>query len=252
MRGNIIQYNGQQGKGLISANARQYVFDIGQWRSDSAPAVNQTVEIELTDDEVLTVARIGDDTLRKEKAEELVGKLGPAVQALKTAAATGRSGNVLDRIGKPLIVAYALFAVGALCFSFLTVHMPFGDASGFSLIELSRLSAQLGASVGGSTWAWLGISSIAVPAFVGVRWAWLSLLLPLWATVKPVIDMAGAMQQASSAIGSFGGNMGSEMAHQMMSLIHPGFGGVLCAASALYIAAQGIKRVRLAPAARHA
>ena len=52
MRGRIIHYNGADGKGLISADQRQIPFEISLWRSDTAPAVNQVVEMRL-DGEIL-------------------------------------------------------------------------------------------------------------------------------------------------------------------------------------------------------
>ena len=47
MRGTIVHYNATEGRGLIAArDGRQYLFQIGLWRSGIAPVVNQVVEME--------------------------------------------------------------------------------------------------------------------------------------------------------------------------------------------------------------
>ena len=43
MRGRIIHYNGNDGRGLIATDNRQLPFEIAHWRSDTAPAVNLVV-----------------------------------------------------------------------------------------------------------------------------------------------------------------------------------------------------------------
>ena len=45
MRGKIIHYNGNDGRGLVAADTRQIPFEIGQWRSDTAPSLNQIVDL---------------------------------------------------------------------------------------------------------------------------------------------------------------------------------------------------------------
>ena len=76
MRGKVIHYNGNDGKGLIAAEGQQHPFEISQWHSDSAPAVNQTVELDLEQGKLVAVRRITEEALLKEKAGELAGKFG--------------------------------------------------------------------------------------------------------------------------------------------------------------------------------
>ena len=90
MRGRIIHYNGNDGRGLIAADNRQLPFEIGHWRSDTAPSVNATVDLALAGDAVESVTRVPDDVLLKEKAGQLASKLGTvggaALQSIKEAA----------------------------------------------------------------------------------------------------------------------------------------------------------------------
>ncbi len=252
MRGRIIHYNNNDGKGLISAGERQFAFDISQWRSDSAPTVNQTVELGIADDHLQSVTRITDDVLLKEKASVLAGKLGSAggaaLQSLKESAPTGAAGPWLIRLGKPLLIAQGLFVIAALFLPYIEIKVP-GVSVSYSLTNLSAAMERMGGSTGSAFWPWLGILSIGLPVFWRSRWAWLALLLPLLATVKPVFDILIAAHQAASAAGSM---MGSEVAQrisdQILNMLSVGFGSVLCLLTALFIAVIGLKRVLLPPA----
>ena len=85
MRGKIIHYNASDGKGLVAAAGQQFAFQIGQWRSDSAPAVNQTVELEFGEDGTLqSLAKVADEILLREKASELAGRLGGVARSRPT------------------------------------------------------------------------------------------------------------------------------------------------------------------------
>ncbi|AGG90114.1 hypothetical protein [Rhodanobacter denitrificans] len=254
MRGKIIHYNGNDGKGLILAGERQFAFDISQWRSDSAPTVNQTVELGIVDDQLQSVTRITDDVLLKEKAGVLAGRLGSAggaaLQSLKEGAPAGGAGAWLTRLGKPLLIAQGLFAIGALFLSYLEIKLPgTGMSRGFSLTSLAGATESLGGSAGSSFWPWLGILSIGLPLFWRNRWAWLALLLPLLATLKPWFDIHSAISQAGSAGGSLlGSGYAQQMSDQISNMLSPGAGAVLCLLTALFIAAIGLKRALLSPA----
>lgn len=254
MRGRIIHYNANEGRGLIAGeDQQQYPFEIVQWRSSVAPAMNQTVQLDLANGKVSAVTRISDEDLLKEKASALAARLGSsagaALQGLKATSADGGNPAAawIERLGKPVVIAQAAFAVGALFLTFVTVTPPMGLGSrSFSLLSLSDLSEVLGASVGGSLLPWLAILSFLVPLFWKNRWAWMALLLPLLATVKPFVDIASAARKVASA---FGGDIGSRMAEQLAEMIAMGLGAWVCGLSALFLAAIAVKRAMLPPAA---
>lgn len=244
MRGKIIHYNGNDGRGLIAAGERQFAFDVSLWRSDSAPAINQTVEITLVDDSLTAVQRVSEETLVKEKVSNVAGlgvaAAGAALQSLKDKS-PNTGGLNFGVLGKPLLIAQAVFAIGALFCSFITIDMP-GVSLGKSLVDLSELSGQLGSSVGGAFWAWVGILSFAVPLFWRNRLAWLALFLPAVATVLPMVSLLRAAHQADVAMGS-----GMNVSNGILNMINPGLGAGLCAVSALFLAVLGFKRFAFPP-----
>jgi len=107
MRGRIIHYNGSDGRGLLAAADRQLPFEIAQWRSDTAPAVNATVELAMDGDTLVGVTRVPDDVLLKEKAGQIASRLGAAGGAALQTLAASDAGAPRDRVnylGKPLLV----------------------------------------------------------------------------------------------------------------------------------------------------
>lgn len=256
MRGRIIHYNGNDGRGLVAADNRQLPFEIGHWRSETAPAVNMVVELSLAGDALDAVTRVPDEVLLKEKASQLAGRLGTAggaaLQSLRDAAPASATGPALagwQLLGKPLLITHGVFVAAALFLPYLSVESPFGIGSrSFSLTGLSEASEAMGASVGGAFWTWLGILSIALPLFWRNRAAWLALLLPLFATVKPGIDLLLAAGKASDAMSdALGADVGRQIARQIAEMLHVGFGAWVCAFTALALAAIGLKRVLLPP-----
>lgn len=253
MRGRIIHYNGSDGRGLLAAADRQLPFEIAQWRSDTAPAVNATVELAMDGDTLVGVTRVPDDVLLKEKAGQIASRLGAAGgAALHTLAApdAGAPRGWANYLGKPLLVAQAVFSLSALALPYLSIDPGFGGGRSYTLTGLSTLSEQLGASVGGAFWVWLAILSIVLPLAWKARWAWLALVLPLLATLKPLLDIASGVRKAASGMEQMlGSGVGGRMAQQLVDMLDPGLGLWICLLSALFIAALGAKRALLPPAA---
>ena len=255
MRGRIIHYNGNDGRGLIAADNRQIPFEIGHWRSDTAPAVNLVVELAMTGDSLDAVTRVADDVLLKEKAGQFASKLGTAggaaLQSIKDAAPPNAAASAFGGwrlLGKPLLIAHGSFVLAALLLPFISINWMGLGGKSFSLTGLSEASEAMGASVGGALWPWMAILSIALPVFWRNRLAWLALVLPLFAAIKPAIDLAFAASQASSAMGnSFEAKLQAQIVEQVMDALHVGIGAWVCVLAALVIAAIGLKRVLLPP-----
>lgn len=256
MRGKIIHYNGGEGKGLVSADGRQLPFEIAQWRSDSAPAVNQTVELQLEGDTVQSLTRVSEEALLKEKASAFAGRLGgigdDAMGAMKGASSSAGAAGFqagVARLGKPLLVIHVLFAISALFFTYLKIDPGFGMGRSFSLVGLADISEQFGSSVGGSLLPWFAILSILLPVFWRSRWAWLALLLPLLATIKPWLDVLSAVRKASKSMGGLGGpDLGRAMGEQVLDMLGTGMGMWLCLLTSLALAGFALKRTMLPPA----
>ena len=248
MRGRIIHYNGNDGRGLISADNKQYPFEVGQWQSETAPAINTVVDFDNDDERPMAVRRIADEVLMREKAGELAGKLGAfggaALQSAQGAASNAQLGNPVARVGKPALVAQIAFAVGALFFAFLELGSSYGVSQGYTLSGLSKLSEQMGVSAGSGLLVWLAILSLLLPMFWHHRFAWLALLLPLLATLKPVWDISRAMSAMGDGMGS---EFSSAMSKQMSEMLDPGLGALVCVLAALVLAAIAVKRFLLTP-----
>lgn len=256
MRGRIIHYNGNDGKGLISADNKQFAFEIGHWQSESAPAINTMVDFDSDGDRPTAVRRITDEVLMREKASELAGKLsalgGAALQGAQGAASNAQLGNPVARVGKPALIAHGAFAIGALFLAFIKINSGFGPSQSFTLAGLSKLSEQMGMSAGSGLLVWMAILSLLVPMFWRSRFAWLALLLPLLATVKPAWDVRSAMGEITSTVSGLGQGMGSEfsgaMAKQISEMLDIGMGAYVCVIAALCLAAIAVKRFLLTPA----
>src|ERR1043166_5736361 len=105
MRGKILQYNGNDGTGIVVVDGQQHKFGIAAWKGETAPAVGKTVEVVLADGAVQSVMLVGDDVLLREKTAELTGKLGhlmgEAGGARANAGAPGGAGGLRGKLGSP-------------------------------------------------------------------------------------------------------------------------------------------------------
>jgi len=175
MRGKIIQYNGNDGTGLMSTGGRQFDFSIRQWQGEVAPTVNRVVEITLEGETVASVSAVPEEVLLREKAAELKEKLGGAGSLLSTGGGEfGR--NLLAQLGVPLAAAYGVFFLASLVVNFGTVR-TMGMGVGTTLYDLVAHFSQMGK---GSYQILLfgAYFSFLVPVFWKHRFAPLATLLP--------------------------------------------------------------------------
>lgn len=254
MRGKIIQYNGADGSGTIVVDDRQYPFVLAAWRGNSAPAVNKTVEVTLDGHTISAITAVGDDVLLKEKAAELGGKLGslwnkipaaanasandaPAGVASASGAPTPATPitalGILQRYGKGILIAWALFLIGSMMFNAVSVSMGM-TSIGKSLFDIASLLSQFGVNGGGSIKLLLilGYLSIGVPLVWRDRRAWLVLGIPLLA-------MLWATYTAVHSLGSIGDMAGGD-GPSVFDFI--GFGFYLSFLSAIALAVLAFKR----------
>jgi hypothetical protein len=252
MRGKIIQYNGADGNGTLVVDGRQYRFALDAWRADRAPTINKVVEVTLDNDVVAAVAAVGDDVLLKEKAAQLSGKLGSLLNKIPASipASAGTSadaavpggiasggavtaGSIVERYGKPVLVAYLLFLIGTLAFNAVSIS-AFGQGVGKSLFEISSLMSQFGGNGGGSIKALLllAYASIATPLVWHDRRAWFALVLPLLALLWAIFSTVQAL-----------GSLGNNVTEGMSDFFSIGFGFYLSLAAAIALAVLGVKHV---------
>lgn len=62
MRGRIVHYQPEEGRGLIAADGRQWAFSIAQWQADIAPRLDALVDFADADgrpEAIVLVSRWG-------------------------------------------------------------------------------------------------------------------------------------------------------------------------------------------------
>jgi hypothetical protein len=230
MRGRILQYNGSDGSGVISAEGRQYPFSIAAWKSEAAPAVGKTVELTLAGEQVQSVTLVGDDVLLREKASELTGKLGGLVGEIAKGGGTGAGGSLVTRYGTPVLVAYLVFLLSTLAFNAISMQM-LGMKQGVSLFDLGKAFAASGGGAGGvKLLLLLAYASVAAPLVWRDKRAWLALLLPLVAVLWGWLSIRRAMSGAGP----------------MSELFSYGLGFYLACLAAIVLAIGGLQRYRSA------
>ena len=261
MRGRILQYNGTDGTGTIAAENQQYKFDIGMWKSPTAPAVGKTVEIVVHDSMLSAVTIVPDDVLIREKTAELGGKLSTLVSGIgKSAGTPGGSASsspnasggatvmpgapglnlganpIVQRYGTLTLGAYAVYLIGTLVFNALSITF-LGASQGKPLYEIADLMSQIGGGGGVKFMLIVAYASIAVPFVWKDRRAWLALCLPLLAVLGAIWSGIHAI---NSAAGGFGGGAGGGPG--VGDLFSLGFGFYVSLAAGLVLAWCGFQR----------
>lgn len=251
MRGRIIHYNANDGKGLIAAEGHQHPFDISLWASDTAPAVNHTVTVELVEGQLAKVERVSDNVLLKEAASDFAskaGEFGQNIGANLGAASSSDGRSIIEKLGKPVLIAYAAFLIGSTIFNYLVIDIMGIQQVGKSLFNLSELPQfTSGSQINGSAFAVLALLSILLPIFWQKRWSWLALLMPLIATLNPIYSIASAVLKFSRQMGGnpMADKMSEQMIKQMMEMVSLGLGFWLCIAASIVLALIGVKRLIL-------
>lgn len=259
MRGKIIQYNGNDGSGLISADGRQLDFSIRQWRGEMAPTVNRMVEIQLDGEAVASVTAVPEDVLLREKAAEFKEKLGGAGSLL--GAEGGNLGrNLIAQLGIPLAAAYGVFFLASLAVNFGTIK-TMGMGVSTSLYDLVAHFSQMGK---GSYQVLLygAYLSFLAPVFWKHRFAPLATLLPVVMLLAFVGALYGDYSNTNQTYMAQMSQVGSLFGGRAMGSVKPlygsfsdffsfGLGFYLCLAASLAVgwlgAAKTLRTLVLLP-----
>jgi len=264
-RGKVLR-EASNGNGLISAEGKQFEYSLEKnWKSDIAPKVGMVVEFELSDSGVLqSVFVVNDSQLAKEQAEI----------ALKVAKEKGHAifKEASARLGTPVLVAWATFAIAWFFLSTITISVSPGNSVGitfWNLLGLVNNSTSLdymarGLSGDKGVYGFLAIVALAGP-IISQFWkhslSHLGNCVPLFLMLVVSLmiymafrdqaqQMATQAQQMASALG--GGkaatDMVSSMVSEMMKAFHIGAGGVIAAIASAYLAFVGLKQYLAAKA----
>jgi len=186
MRGRILQYNGNDGTGIVVVDGQQHKFALAAWKADTPPVVGKTVDVVLADGQVQSVSLVPDDVLVREKTAEITSKLSGMVGA--AGGAGGIGGVLVNKYGKPLLIGFGVYFIATLFLPAINAPM-IGNAS---LFKLAGLQATLGGGGGLKLLLILSYLGVVVPFFWPDKKAWLLLLLPLLAMIwGPITNRNG-------------------------------------------------------------
>jgi hypothetical protein len=236
MKGRILTWTGE--KGIIASEGQRFNFTIDNWHSDVAPKPDMQVKISVLNNELVNAQLFSDQEVIHEQVEKIRNS-GSKVLTGFTA-----------EVGKSIVVAYVLFAVGAF---FFNVYSGSGLMAGLS-INLPRTFGELRAfntSGTGIFLTFVALASIALPFFWKVKHAYLGWALPLIVTSCGMLNFYSAYKTAkdsissvsSSFLGNAFGSQVSEMANSMGSL-YPGVGSILCLGAGIFLALEGYKKFK--------
>lgn len=228
MRGAILSFTGQEG--VISSQGTQYPFRLDQWKSDQSPAPGQSVEFTVQGTDAVAVTRVDPTQMLEEKGRIWLGQA-------KTMAE-----NTYRDAGKPITIAYGVFAVFAL-FADVVRDVPMtlpGLVNGLSWYTLANSSGVNGGF--GFLLVLLAILSIAVPVFWQHPAAPLAYTLPLIVTFIGLYNLYSAVSALSGLAGAFDARMGSSVSNHAFNSITLWFW--LTFFVAIYLAVMGFRRYR--------
>jgi len=247
VRAKIIQYNSTEGTGIAVAEGQQYEFNIRLWRSNTAPATGQTVEITLEGEAITAVSLVSAEVLAKERASQLASGLSAQLSAagakLNASAQSGGLGKgILQLLPVPALVAYVVFVLSATVFDVITMNV-FGMKQGFTMWNASQFN------IGGIQFLLiLAFLSIIVPIVWQDKRAWFVMLLPLLPLLKlwyGFSSLTSGMSKATQGFGMDNINVGA-LVSEVFSI---GLGGYGATIAALFLAGYGLKRALLPSAA---
>jgi ribosomal protein L40E len=243
MRAKIIQYNGTTGEGIALAEGSQYDFTIRHWRSDTAPATGQTIEITLDNGQVAAIFLVGKDVLLKEMASQVGSNIsqGIANGQMPSMGAIGfDSTDIVKRVGKPALIAYAVFVI-ALLFMQVAKISVFGQAVGFTMWGAFS-------HMGGSGFLKflfvVALIAPVVPIFLRQPFAWFALGTPLLFYVVTGLSVMSDLSAAQDQLGMLGKEFGKQMAKAASDAVSIGIGAYLGSVAALVMAAFGYLNFR--------
>ena len=240
MRGRIIHYNPIEGRGLLSGGGRQYPFEVADWQSEMAPALNAAVEFTVSGDRPVSVSRVPGETLLREKMGGLARRVGARGADASSGEGDGLAVGYVARLGKPLLIAQTSFVIGALLPSYVSLGME-GVERSYTLAALSHLSRSSALEIGSTCLVWVAFFAPGVPLVWRNRWCWLALLMPAAAVAKSWWDLRHQLLLSTNTL-AVGGEPADQLPNQINAMVELGPGAWVCGLAALVLAGSGLAR----------
>ena len=244
VRGKIIKVpDSTPGLLMIGSNQKQFTLE-GLWKSETAPANNQTVEVELDEAGHVTAISIVDPAqLAREKFADLSNKLGGAVGDLSKSQGAANAQDILRkavaRIGAVTLGASAVLWIALFFMTGYKLELGFASQS-YSLWDFIALNVNQGMGgpeVSHGFWSVIGFVCVFAPIIV----AFISNPLAKFGNALPLVYLGVAILMEKSAINKVlqpAGVPDSGLGFTMQ------FGGYLALLAALALAAMVLKPAR--------
>lgn len=191
MCGIILTWNGVEG--IIASEGEQYWFTIANWKGDSAPKLDMALSLTLANGTVTRVEPLVDGKVTKEKLAQ-AGAHGSRIAS-----------GILSTAGRNTAIAYAVFAIGALFFIFVSIRNPVNH----QIVKTSMAAAVNGLgpvppSNGGFGLLLVAVAilSIGVPYFFKSRYAPFAYCVPLLVALYAAASAYKAYSNLRSEIGA--------------------------------------------------
>ncbi len=223
MRGTILR-DTSRGDGLLVTQGQQYRFSLeDHWRGDTAPRINQAVDVSLSaDGRVDTVVPVDHGKVAAERGQLVLDQGRKAAdQAANWTRTHGKemSGQLVARIGLPTLAGVLVLLIATTMLTALSIRISGSFVANFSFYELFGLlnGQQLtptgmhngGAGIFAIVWL-IAVLGPLVPSLSTHRWAPMGYFLPLllWISAGGALAMvAYRLYQSAQQVSAFvGGN----------------------------------------------
>jgi hypothetical protein len=262
-RGRILR-DTSTGEGLVFVDGNQYAFRLeGMWKSEFAPKVNTTVDVEFDDaGKVVALRSVSGSNVAGEQAAQA---LGAAQDKAKQVAAEFQAKGLpviqeyAQKIGYPVLGALFAVIIGWFFLPAVSADMGFLGKNSVTFYQgLKFLNSGGVAAMGGGSTGIYGLLCFASLLAVLLPHVWkhprsgLAMAAPLALMLLVLLiswmKMDDQFNAGLEAAGSFGGEefrkMAEESAKQaaaeMRKAISLGFGAYLAFAGAIYLAWRGL------------
>ena len=246
VRGNIIKVP-DAGPGLLMIGTSQKRFSLeGVWRSATAPAPNQTVEVELDDaGNISGISVVDAAQLAREKFNDLSSKLGGAIGDITKSPEATNAQDILhkavSKIGMATLGASVVLWIALFFMTGYKLNLGFIGAQSYSLWDFVGLNVTSGGMAGPQVnhgfWGLIGIVCVFAPivvAFVSNPLAKFGNALPLVYLGIAILIEKSSTNKVLQPAGAPDTGLGFTMQ----------FGGYLALLAALALAAMVLKPAR--------
>jgi hypothetical protein len=203
VRGTIIKVpDASPGLLMIGTNQKRFTLE-GTWKSMTAPAANQTVDIELDDAGHITAISVVDQAqIAREKFTDLSSKLSGAIGDITKSPGAGNAQEILRKLvvrkGMVTQAASALLWISLFFMTGYKLELGFIGSQSYSLWDFVGLTVNAGAGpeVNHGFWGLIGLVCVFAPIII----PFISNPLAKFGNALPLVYLGLAILLEKSAI----------------------------------------------------